>query len=105
MGKAWQNVPQGDQDKAAAVLTDARKNINDLLDEIEQMRVEYVRLWYRENRSWWLPYNHARYDRLRHHIGKALSEVAEAGNRLQQHNQWPDADKVYLSLQLQKQKK
>ena len=83
-------------------MTDARQKINGLLDEIEQMRVEYVRLWYQENRSWWLPYNHARYDRLRHRIGKALGEVADAGNRLQQHDQWPDAEKVYLSLTLPK---
>ena len=102
MGQAWQNVPEGDKVKAVSVLTDARQKINGLLDEIEQMRVEYVRLWYQENRSWWLPYNHARYDRLRHRIGKALGEVADAGNRLQQHDQWPDAEKVYLSLTLPK---
>ena len=104
IAKAWQSVPENDKDKALAVLGSARGKINALLNEIEEMRVEYVRLWYLENRSWWLPYNHARYDRLRHKIGKALSEVAQAQNNLQNHDQWPDPEKVYLSLLSHKEK-
>ena len=98
MAQAWRTVSPGDKAQALAVMAQARAKIEALLNDVEDMRVEYVRLWYQENRSWWLPYNHARYDRLRHMIGKAVSEVAQARNSLENHDQWPDPAGVYLSL-------
>jgi len=105
MGLAWRDVPEGDKDKALAAFDVARKQFHALLNEVEEIRVEYVRLWYQENRSWWLPYNFARYDRLRHTIGKAMGEVAQARNRLEKNDQWPDAEAINLSLPLQAKEK
>ena len=42
----------------------AKVLLNDLLHDLHQLKAEYVGLWERENRAWWLPRVLEKYDRL-----------------------------------------
>ncbi len=52
------------QSPTATNVDDTKGVLKDLLEELHQLKEEYVGLWERENRSWWLDRVLAKYDRL-----------------------------------------
>lgn len=58
--KLRQALSSGD----SASLAELQTQINPLLDDLHKLKMEYVRLWGKENRTWWLNKILARYDKL-----------------------------------------
>ncbi len=56
-------------------ISKTKNDIDTLLSHLHQLKMEYVRLWERENRSWWLDHILAKYDDLGDQLLNAENKV------------------------------
>ena len=55
---------------ARAIIAGNRSHVKDLAQEVIELRDSYIELWQRENRTWWLDKNIAKFDDLTQRIEK-----------------------------------
>ena len=95
---AW-DKSAGQKDQAVAALRGpVHSELLALLNEAQQLRAEYARLWPLENRPLWLETVLGRYDGLIRRLDGTVNEVTKAAAALEKESVWPDSAHLCLDF-------